>query len=81
MISVYQASSVFPSLPSLSAMTGMTAAYSGDTPGAPEADHTHSHTHEGGHSPGQWYGGSGYHEPHYNRCGQYRDVEISISQI
>ena len=78
-ISVYQASSVFPSLPSLSAMTGMTAAYSGDTPGAPEADH--SHTHEGGHSPGQWYGGSGYHEPHYNRCGKYRDLEISFFQI
>ena len=49
-------------------MTGMTAAYGGDTSGGPEADHAHSHAHEGGHSPGQWYGGSGYHEPHYNRC-------------
>ena len=63
MIPVYPASSVFPSLPSLSAMTGMTAAYGESGPG-PEAEH--SHAHEGGHSPGQWYTG-GYHEPHYNR--------------
>ena len=67
MLSVYPASSVFPSLPSLSAVTGMTAAYGGgEAPGSgPEADHAHSHTHEGGHSPGQWYGG--YHDSHYNR--------------
>ena len=63
MIPVYPASSVFPSLPSLSAMTGMTAAYGESGPG-PEAEH--SRAHEGSHSPGQWYTG-GYHEPHYNR--------------
>ena len=66
MCPVYPVSgSVFPSLPSLSAMTGMAAAYGGDPGAGPEADPGH---HEEGHSPGQWYtGGAAYHEPHYNR--------------